>query len=152
MGFLDKAKQLANQAQQKLDEVQKDFNKSQTAQDLKQGGPAPQYDKHGRPITPSEPEAPAAPPARSTAPAPDPAAPAPAPDPATPPPATDPAAPAPTPDPAATTPEAAGAPPAPTDATAPSPTPAPPPAEPNKDDSGDEGGPPKMTSGDPLAG
>ena len=28
MGFMDKAKQLAEQAQQKLDETQKNFNKS----------------------------------------------------------------------------------------------------------------------------
>ena len=133
MGFLDKAKQLAGQAQQKLDEVQKDFNKSQTADDLKTAGPAPQYDKHGRPVTPSEPEAPAAPPAQPAAP-----------------PAAD-AASEPTP---AAPPEAAApsgaAPPPEAEAAAPPPTP-PPPAAPHKDDSGDEGDPPKMTSGDPLA-
>ena len=65
MGFLDKAKQLADQAQQKLDEVQKDFNKTQTSQDLKQSGPATQYDKHGRPVpAPDQAAAPAAPPAQ----------------------------------------------------------------------------------------
>jgi hypothetical protein len=48
MGFLDKAKKLAEQAQSKLDEVQKQVNtgSSQPAP----SGPAVEYDKHGRPI------------------------------------------------------------------------------------------------------
>src|SRR3954463_8055784 len=63
MGFLDKAKQLADQAQQKLDDVQKDFNKQSPGQQQEAGAPPVEYDKHGRPIQPSEPEAPVAPPA-----------------------------------------------------------------------------------------
>lgn len=131
MGFMDKAKQMAEQAQKKLDEVQQDFNKSQTSQQVKDASPAPQYDKHGRPVPPTEAEAPAA------APAPPPAAPA------------EPAAAAPPAEPMA---PAAAAPPPQAEAAAPPPTPAPPPAPAEKDDEGDEGGPPKMTSGDPLAG
>ena len=123
MGFLDKAKQLAGQAQQKLDEVQKDFNKSQTAEDLKNAGPAPQYDKHGRPVTPSEPEAPAAPPGQ-------PAAPPAAEQPASPPQAVPPGEPA------------QQAEPAPPSA----------PQHEGEEDKDDPGSPPKMTSGDPLAG
>jgi hypothetical protein len=134
MGFMDKAKQMAEQAQKKLDEVQQDFNKSQTSQQMKDAGPAPQYDKHGRPVQPAEPEAPA------SAPAPPPAAPA---EPAA---AAEAAAPAPEAAPAA------AAPPPQAEAAAPPPSPAPPPGPAEKDDSADEGGPPKMTSGDPLAG
>jgi hypothetical protein len=57
MGFLDKAKKLAEQAQEKLDEVQGQFNE--------RSGPAPsgpvtQYDKHGRPLPPDEAAAPPA--------------------------------------------------------------------------------------------
>jgi hypothetical protein len=49
MGFMDKAKQLAEQAQQKLDETQKQFNEKQAA---KAGGEAAdvRYDEHGRPV------------------------------------------------------------------------------------------------------
>jgi hypothetical protein len=53
MGFLDKAKKLADQAQEKLDEVQKQFNESQSGSSggTTQHGPPPvEYDKHGRPI------------------------------------------------------------------------------------------------------
>jgi hypothetical protein len=46
MGFMDKAKKLAEQAQQKLDEVQEQFNSSQPQQ---QGGSDVTYDEHGRP-------------------------------------------------------------------------------------------------------
>lgn len=56
MGFMDKAKKLAEQAQEKLDEAQKNFNKSESPQ-----APAAEgvrYDEHGRPI--QEEEAPAA--------------------------------------------------------------------------------------------
>jgi hypothetical protein len=119
MGFLDKAKQLADQAQQKLDEVQKDFNKQSTGQQASgpptQDAPAVEYDKHGRPVQPSEPEAPVAPPAAEQ-PAPPPQA-------------------------------------APPGEPAQQAEPAPPPA-PAADEEGedDPGAPPKMTSGDPLAG
>ena len=67
MGFLDKAKKLADQAQEKLDEVQKDFNAKQgtsSPQQAPTGGAAVEYDAHGRPVSaaPSSPT-PAAPPA-----------------------------------------------------------------------------------------
>ena len=60
MGFMDKAKQLAEQAQQKLDETQKNFNKSNSPEGQSEGGGV-KYDAHGRPI-------PEAPPAGATAP------------------------------------------------------------------------------------
>jgi hypothetical protein len=69
MGFMDKAKQLAEQAQQKLDEAQKNFNQSASPQSEPSEGGV-RYDEHGRPIQ----EAPAPPS--------DPASPAPPPDPA----------------------------------------------------------------------
>jgi hypothetical protein len=50
MGFMDKAKKLADQAQAKLDEVQKQFNESQGSSAPQQGGPAVEYDQHGRPV------------------------------------------------------------------------------------------------------
>jgi len=50
VGFLDKAKEAAKQAQQKLDETQQKFNENQ-AQRQQQGGPPVEYDKHGRPIS-----------------------------------------------------------------------------------------------------
>jgi hypothetical protein len=59
MGFMDKAKQLAEQAQEKLDEVQQNFN---------QGGSTPgqgaeaRYDEHGRPVEDAPPAAAAPPP------------------------------------------------------------------------------------------
>jgi hypothetical protein len=70
MGFMDKAKKLAEQAQQKLDEAQENFSKSGSPQaEPQQGGV--RYDEHGRPIQEeAPPQAPA-----SDAPAPDPAAP-----------------------------------------------------------------------------
>jgi len=59
MGFMDKAKKMAEQAQAKLDEAQKQFNSGQAQG---QGsGPAVEYDNHGRPIPQAAPEA-AAPP------------------------------------------------------------------------------------------
>ena len=61
MGFLDKAKKLADQAQTKLDEVQKDFNAKQDASGAAsgQGGTPPvEYDQHGRPVTSAAPPAP----------------------------------------------------------------------------------------------
>ena len=48
MGFMDKAKKLAEQAQEKLDEAQKNFNKPQESQAPAGGGV--RYDDHGRPI------------------------------------------------------------------------------------------------------
>jgi hypothetical protein len=58
MGFLDKAKQLAEQAQQKLDEAQQNFNQSGSPQ----AQPEPdtvRYDEHGRPIQEASPATPA---------------------------------------------------------------------------------------------
>ena len=72
MGFMDKAKQMAEQAQQKIEDAQKQFNESQAQ---KAGGtPSAEgvrYDEHGRPVqqappasevpaSPVEPAAPAA--------------------------------------------------------------------------------------------
>ena len=54
MGFLDKAKKLADQAQTKLDEVQKQFNETQGSSGggstMSAGAPPVEYDNHGRPI------------------------------------------------------------------------------------------------------
>ena len=60
MGFLDKAKQLAEQAQQKLDEGQQNFNQSASPQAQAEQGNV-RYDEHGRPIQEASPAAPAAP-------------------------------------------------------------------------------------------
>jgi hypothetical protein len=91
MGFMDKAKKMAEQAQSKLDEVQKQFNENQGSAPTPPAGPITDYDAHGRPIPqeqeavtpPSAPPAPAAPPQppapEAAAPAP-PAPPAPAPE------------------------------------------------------------------------
>jgi hypothetical protein len=49
MGFLDKAKKLAEQAQSKLDEVQGQFNQQAGTS----SGPITEYDKHGRPVPPA---------------------------------------------------------------------------------------------------
>jgi hypothetical protein len=46
MGFLDKAKKLAEQAQTKLDEVQGQMNQ----QGGTSSGPVTEYDTHGRPV------------------------------------------------------------------------------------------------------
>ena len=54
MGFMDKAKKLAEQAQTKLDEVQKDFNEKQGTGGQQPTGAAVEYDAHGRKITPPE--------------------------------------------------------------------------------------------------
>ena len=54
MGFMDKAKKMAEQAQAKLEEAQKQFNESQS-QSSAGSGPAVEYDKHGRPIAQSAP-------------------------------------------------------------------------------------------------
>ena len=76
MGFMDKAKKLAEQAQQKLDETQKNFNQSNSPESQPQGESV-KYDEHGRPIqdappagaTPPPAAEPAAPAAEPTAPA-----------------------------------------------------------------------------------
>ena len=56
MGFLDKAKKLAEQAQTKLDEVQSQVNKQGSPQ--QPSGPVIEYDKHGRPIPQQQSSAP----------------------------------------------------------------------------------------------
>ena len=61
MGWMDKAKKLAEQAQEKLDEAQKNFNQSGSPQ-AEQPAQAARYDEHGRPIQEEAP-APAADPA-----------------------------------------------------------------------------------------
>ena len=48
MGWMDKAKKLAEQAQETLDEAQKSFKKSQSPDSS--GGEAVRHDEHGRPI------------------------------------------------------------------------------------------------------
>jgi hypothetical protein len=94
MGFLDKAKKMAEQAQQKLDDAQKQFSQGQKGQQAG-GGPVVEYDEHGRPIQPSpvapdapvagEPSAPPPPPTGGPAAPPPPATPpAPAPPASTP--------------------------------------------------------------------
>jgi hypothetical protein len=71
MGFMDKAKKLAEQAQEKLDEAQKNFNKPQSSDAPQAGGV--RYDDHGRPIQEETPAAATEPP--SATPPPDPTAP-----------------------------------------------------------------------------
>jgi hypothetical protein len=124
MGFMDKAKKLAEQAQEKLDDAQKQFNERQGAGASASQGPAVEYDKHGRPISTSEPV---------PTPTAEPAAPAPE-------------SPAPPPhgDPVAGDQPATPPPPGPT-------APVPDPAAPPEGQKPDEYAPPKMTSGDPLA-
>jgi hypothetical protein len=67
MGFMDKAKKLAEQAQTKLDEVQKQFNEDQSSSSGPQG-PAVEYDQHGRPVRSEPPPEPAPPPAEAATP------------------------------------------------------------------------------------
>lgn len=88
MGFMDKAKKLAEQAQEKLDDAQKNFNQSGSPQ-AEQPAQAARYDEHGRPIQEEAP-APAADPA--DAPPAEEAASAPAEEAASPPPASEPPA------------------------------------------------------------
>ena len=67
MGWMDKAKKLAEQAQEKLDEAQKNFNKAESPE-AQPGGV--RYDDHGRPIQQEEtPAAATEPPAAEPAPA-----------------------------------------------------------------------------------
>jgi hypothetical protein len=57
---MDKAKKLAEQAQEKLDEAQKQFNSGGSTAGQQQGE-GPRYDQHGRPVE-GPPAAEAAPP------------------------------------------------------------------------------------------
>jgi hypothetical protein len=66
MGFMDKAKKLAEQAQQKLDETQKNFNQSNSPQAPAEGEPV-KYDEHGRPVQDAPPAGATAPPAAAPA-------------------------------------------------------------------------------------
>ena len=61
MGFMDKAKKLAEQAQTKLEDVQKDFNAKQGAGGDQHAAPGDvvEYDEHGRAKTPATPQTPA---------------------------------------------------------------------------------------------
>ena len=76
MGFMDKAKKLAEQAQEKLDEAQKNFNQGEGGSASQPAQGAVRYDEHGRPIQQETPAAATPPPTASPAPA--------APDPTTP--------------------------------------------------------------------
>lgn len=132
MGFLDKAKKLAEQAQSKLDEVQGQFNSQQSETS---SGPITEYDKHGRPVAPAGADA-----AAKMGSAPPPAPPAP---PAPPEPTATPGMPA-TGSPATSPVEATpSAPPPP-------PSPGVPPVDEDRNHPSYE--PPPLTSGDPLAG
>ena len=62
MGFMDKAKKLAEQAQEKLDEVQQSFNEGGSTPGQGAGG---RYDEHGRPVEDGPPAAAAPPPSES---------------------------------------------------------------------------------------
>lgn len=126
MGFMDKAKKMAEQAQAKIDEAQQQFNEMQSGGAAPpQSGPVVQYDKHGRPIG----DPPVAP-GTGEPPAPE----------------------APTvgaPMPPSEPPAAAAPPPAPAPAPAPGPAPAP---SGMQGAARPDDAPPPMTSGDPLAG
>jgi hypothetical protein len=144
MGFMDKAKKMAEQAQAKLDEAQQQFNSGEQAAEA--AGPVVEYDVHGRPI-------PQAPPASATPPHGDPIVPA---------------QDGPTPTAGPPLPPTPGVPPTGHgDPVMPAPGPAPhvdqpgvPPADADKPEPGASGGdrnfpsyaPPKLSSGDPLDG
>ncbi len=66
MGFMDKAKKLAEQAQQKLDEAQEGFNQSASPQHTPDPSSV-RYDEHGRPIREETPAAATPPPAAEPA-------------------------------------------------------------------------------------
>jgi hypothetical protein len=66
MGFMDRAKKLAEQAQQKLDEAQKQFGQSGSPQEQSQKG-GTRYDEHGRPIQEGPPAGDAPPPSAEPA-------------------------------------------------------------------------------------
>ena len=74
MGFMDKAKEAAKQAQKKLDEVQQNFNEGGSTPGQ---GDGTRYDDHGRPVQDGPPAADAPPPSG------EPTAPPPAPEPPT---------------------------------------------------------------------
>jgi len=146
MGFMDKAKQLAEQAQAKLDEAQQQLNKDQGPG--QHSGPTVEYDEHGRPVA-QAPEASRVPPhGDPLAPEPSPAAPA---TPGVPPTGLhDRTAAPPSPPPVASP----GVPPT---AAQDAPTPDAPPARPEPDAADEDRNrpsfaPPKLSSGDPLAG
>ena len=64
MGFMDKAKQMAEQAQEKIDQAQKQFNEKQGEKSVASAGEGAQrFDEHGRPAAtpPAAAEAPPAP-------------------------------------------------------------------------------------------
>jgi hypothetical protein len=148
MGFLDKAKAMAEQAQAKLDEVQQDFNAKQASGAAGSEDAAVEYDQHGRRVTREESVGPPAPPPVTLPPSPrvpagfEPEAPGP------PVVADVPAAPAATvpPVPAPPAPGPVASPPAPAPAAGP---PAPAGGAP---DLRTDIAPPPITSGDPLAG
>ncbi|MGI8945452.1 MAG: hypothetical protein ACR2GL_04335 [Thermoleophilaceae bacterium] len=50
MSFMDKAKKMAEQAQQKIDETQKQFNEGLAGKEDASAGAPVRYDEHGRPI------------------------------------------------------------------------------------------------------
>jgi hypothetical protein len=134
MGFMDKAKKMAEQAQAKLDEVQKSVNTTQGGPPAG-GAPVVEYDKHGRPIQPAPVMPDAGAPAMATPGVPQTEPPASSAPPA-------PASTGPTPDPSAPAPR----PPAPPAAAAPGGSPAP------DDRNRPSTEAPKLSSGDPLAG
>ncbi len=135
MGFLDKAKKLAEQAQTKLDEVQGQFNQQGAAPPA---GPVTEYDKHGRPV----------PPAATMGSAPPPAPPATPDPPATPgvPPTGSPAS------EAVTSAPREAVPPVEAESSAAPPPPTPGVPAPEEDRNFPSHAPPPLTSGDPLAG
>jgi hypothetical protein len=145
MGFLDKAKKLAEQAQTKLDEVQSQINTSGASRPPT--GPVVEYDKHGRPIPPQPSDAPPEGGAPPTGPMQTPPPSPPAPPAATPPGA----AAGPPPAPGVPPTEPPTGPPAPIEGSAPPP---PTPGLPGNDEDPRRGDytPPKLTGGDPLAG
>ena len=57
MGFMDKAKKMAEQAQQKLEDAQQQFNQQQGSGGAAPSGAVQEYDAHGRPIPSSPPPA-----------------------------------------------------------------------------------------------
>jgi hypothetical protein len=138
MGFMDKAKKMAEQAQTKLDEAQKQFNSGQAGQQAG-GGPVVEYDKHGRPIQPTPVTPDAAAPVPPTSSAPPTATPG---VPATEPPQPPAPAAGPTPDPASP----------PTPGSAPTSPPSPPGPGAPEDRNRPSTEAPKLSSGDPLAG
>jgi hypothetical protein len=90
MGFMDKAKKIAEQAQQKLDEAQKNFNQGGSTPGQPGAGGGARYDQHGRPLQDAPPAGTTPPPSGEPAPAagadtPEPAAPEPDPAPPAPP-------------------------------------------------------------------